>query len=589
MAPPVGRTRGQDLAQLTDTELKQRYEKAVADGYRSLRATRFARFRPLPFQRPWYESDAKVRALVGGNRIGKSTFGVVTVLSACLGVKPTALGGEIPDRWPKDILVGQRFLAAGETFELSLKETIIPKLEEFVTSDMLACRPKRHNGLPVEWCFVSGATLVLRSYQQEVGAFEGGAWRGAWYDEPPPRPIYNADLRGLIDHEGWALITATPLKEPWPEDELLAKARQPDCECQGGDLSHEDVVRKQPLHAVVDEFTAEIWANCAGGGTLGGSICRGEGNVCEGNGGVLPHMQIEMTLAQYDEAERESRERGVFTEHTRTEFKRDFVEDTHLVDDIKPPSDWPVVEVVDPSMKRGLYVKWYVCTPEDRWVNYHAAHIPDGSFAFYARQIAAHRDRFQRQPDVMLMDPRGGRHTVNHDTKDDWFARFKQVGLKYHPAPAPTGQDNTTGVAILHGWLQPEFDPSVTDRPLPRITFCRRLASIQEGPIWAYRRFVWNPLDSAKRQYNQAGKDWIDLDMYLAMWVERYKMTFQKLGARFADPEPRRASLAESYASSPASPSARSSPWARRRQTSLATSYSSRLPDWTDKIQRSYT
>lgn len=141
---------GADLAKLSVEELKKRERAAMQELSRGLSANNFARFKPLPFQQPWYESDAKVRALVGGNRIGKSTYRVITVLSACLGTRPIALGGEIPARWPRDTLKGHRFLAAGESFDLALKETIIPKLEQFVTSDMLARKPIVRDGMKVE-------------------------------------------------------------------------------------------------------------------------------------------------------------------------------------------------------------------------------------------------------------------------------------------------------------------------------------------------------------------------------------------------------------------------------------------------------
>lgn len=65
---------GADLAKLSVEALKKRERAAMEELSRGLSANNFARFKPLPFQQHWYESDAKVRALVGGARIGKSTY-----------------------------------------------------------------------------------------------------------------------------------------------------------------------------------------------------------------------------------------------------------------------------------------------------------------------------------------------------------------------------------------------------------------------------------------------------------------------------------------------------------------------------------
>lgn len=43
----------------------------VGSAQRALRANRFALYRPVEFQRPWFESKAPIRVIVGGNQIGK--------------------------------------------------------------------------------------------------------------------------------------------------------------------------------------------------------------------------------------------------------------------------------------------------------------------------------------------------------------------------------------------------------------------------------------------------------------------------------------------------------------------------------------
>lgn len=307
-------------------------------------------------------------------------------------------------------------------------------------------------------------------------------------------------------------------------------------------------------------------------------------NCRQCNGGYLDHNEIQSFLASItDDAQRMARKHGTFLNYATLEFG--YVNDAdNVVDDFRPPDAWPLVEVVDPAPKRGLHVKWFTCDEHDRWYNTHAARIPvAGGFRGMAKQVYAHRQEVGRHPDLALMDPRGGHHRmVGTDGIEDWFQGFRKEGLVYTPAIAPSVENGT--VQTLHDWLKPAYDPSKGELSVPRLRFCKRLRTLKNGPLWAYERFSWNPQASLrKREYEQAGKDWVDCDMYLAMWVERMKLTHRKLVAEDA---PRRRSLAASYAVKPQVPGtsrgAGRPPWVPK---SLARSYASRPGDWIHRIR----
>lgn len=522
---------------LSTEELRKLLAETTQEAESIQLATAFQRFQPLPYQLPFLRSEAEVRAFIAANQIGKTATGAITTISAALGDKPLALGGTGNGRWPRDKMRGKRFFVGGETFD-SLRDNIIPKLREYVNQgSMLKGPPKRNaQGLDVTWRFVTGAEVHLMSYQQPTDAFEGAPWDGAWFDEPPPQTIFNAVRRGLMARNGWTIMTMTPLKEPWVLDELIRPSE---------DEAH-------PLHGKVEVFGARMEDNCI-----------------EHHGGYLPHDRIESFLASLPKNERKAREFGEFLDLQGLEF--DYVTDeTHVVPDFDTYRAWPIIEIVDPAMKRPLHVMWFSVDPDEYWYCVHAALIPNDGFRRMVMDIQKHRGFVGRQPDVAIMDQRGGQHRVDIDRQMDWFQKFHEAGLRY--------ERSTDGhVQSLHDWLRPQFDPVKGERMVPKLRFFRSVADMDQGPMWGFRRFVWSPTDSTRRQYEQKGKDWVDCAMYARL----ANLTFRRLSAREAGPESR-TSLASTYSSerkqSPQS-------W-RKDRRSLSSSYGTA---WNSLIPKGYS
>ena len=507
----------ESLGKMSLEELEQLVRDGEVYEKQLKQRTAFKNFSPLPFQREWYDSCVNrthdVVCLFAGNQVGKSTLGANITVGRCLGEYSPAVGGKpLPTNWAKDSLKGKRFLAAGETFEVSLRDTIVPKIREFVTPEMLVGKPKHNNmGIPVIWRFVTGAELVLMSYQQAKDRFEGAVWDGVWFDEPPPQEVYNAIRRGCMARSGQILITATPLKEPWMLDELLLPSR---------DENH-------PLSGTVAEYQADIWVNA------------------KSNGGVLPDRQIETFLAGLPEKERAAREFGQFVDLQGIEFS--YVrEESHVVPDFEIPANWPMVEVCDPSYKRGLHLCWFVCDPDDYWFCVQAANVPNGTISEIASGIRRWRDTLGRVPERAIMDQRGGSHELNKDTAATWFDELRKRDLHYEPSQEERVGNKSTSISKLHEWLKPAWD-TAKEKFIPKIRMTERVAKLERGPLWAFRRFQWNPMDSTKKKYSQPGKDMVDCWMYLAA---HRGLTYRRL-ARNGEVGQRGPRISQSYAPPP--------------------------------------
>lgn len=554
-----------ELLSLPATELEKRLARVEAGIRKSEKATRFARFEPVEFQRRWFECSYKVRALICGNRVGKTEFGAVTMVAACLGVLPESLGGVTPKRWSdlRGTRDGMRFLAMCPTLKQSADKTITDKLKRYVTPDMLACKPKLDpdTGVPIEYTFLTGATMSLQSYRSPLDAVEGMAWDGVWFDEPPERRIWVGVTRGTADRAGFILLTATPegANAGWFTADLIEPSQDEDCiECNGGQgtVTHAEAVEKNILHGTIKVFRAEFHDNCR-----------------ECNGGYIPHAEIEFQRAQWRPEERLIREYGDIAATQDIEFG--YVnEATHLVKDMNPAEfGLPIIEIVDPAPKRGLHVKWYTVTANNLWYCFEAARISAArGYRGMAEEIKRYRKQMGRlEPDVALLDPRGGKNpTITADRQSNWFDEFKKQGLVYKPAIGMGRKEGDSGeqtsIEVLHDWLKPLFNPTTEQEEVPRLRFCQRVKFIEEGPLWAYRRFTWDHLASNRKKYLQKGKDWIDLDAYLVLYVNEHRLTYEKLAKRVAarQTQTHRPSLAESYSGVPSPVRRLTNPFARR-------------------------
>jgi hypothetical protein len=171
--------------------------------------------------------DKKVFTFCGGNRLGKTTIGVITAFSVMFGRWPWS-DKPIPFMHKRT----RRVRYIGQGWETHVKTVVIPALKQWWPKSRPVEIKKNNQGVEAVWTDVlTGATLEVLSTSQASDVFEG--WDGdlVVYDEPPTREIRIACARGLVDRQGRELIVATLLKEAWVSREII-KARdvngQPD-------------------------------------------------------------------------------------------------------------------------------------------------------------------------------------------------------------------------------------------------------------------------------------------------------------------------------------------------------------------------
>jgi len=508
-----------DLSELSVDELATLKHQLQARLKLEQQRSAYWNYAPKPFQEAWWKSEKPIVALLAANQTGKTTFGVIRMIMACTGTAPIALGGRPEQGFPAGILRGKRFLVAGEQLSTVTTKTIFPKLEEYLTPDMLA----DGQPMPTEATFRdeetvvrfrSGAEMVFMYYTQNRRAFEGAVFDGAWLDEPPRENQWTAIRRGLIAKRGFCVLSATSVdqREAWVVDQVFDPGRD----------------KRHPRHAMVDCFEAEMHDNCAGS----------EDGSCPGNGGALPHERIVDFERSLHGAEKAARIKGTVASMAGVNYAY-VTRETHSIPDFEVPLDWPLVEVIDPSMTRGLWVGTFTRDPDKLWYMIGARHAEDAGFFQMCEEVKRFRRMHRRLPDMAIMDTRGGHQTVDKNRETDWFDEFARHGLNYVPSEG----HSDVQLQRLHDWLEIRWQPG-KEAELPKLRFFRSVAVEERGPLWALTRFKWDPrnLDVRKEHYTQEAKDWVDVLKYLA--------GFPGIDSRFREGRRRpseRPTLAESY------------------------------------------
>jgi len=168
-------------------------------------------YQPHKGQSVFHQADYKVRLLVTGNRFGKSTCTTIETIWLANGLHPYHA-----------IPVPNKGKLYGESFDI-INKTLGVKFEQWAPRHLLdKNKPLERNALghttAINWA--NGSRTVFGSYEQHASKSESTDWDYVGFDEPPPRDIWIANFRGIVDRGGRMWIAATPLSEAWVYDEL---------------------------------------------------------------------------------------------------------------------------------------------------------------------------------------------------------------------------------------------------------------------------------------------------------------------------------------------------------------------------------
>lgn len=169
-----------------------------------------------------------------GNRSGKTDIAGKISTSCCRGYYPFLQPTHPLYRTPinpntkhPDGTTGVRINIAStpkeleQTIQHMINQTLMP-------GEVLNKHKNNATGVYTRWELTNGSIISCYSYKQDPEEYEGSKCDLWFFNEPPPRKIYVAAKRGLIDRRGKAIIAGTLITQPWITRELVAKAKKGD-------------------------------------------------------------------------------------------------------------------------------------------------------------------------------------------------------------------------------------------------------------------------------------------------------------------------------------------------------------------------
>jgi len=188
-----------------------------------------AMYRPHPKQDKFHRLGGfKYRYARTGNRFGKSDMGSAEDIAWAIGERPwyddsdPARHEGIPQRCTKGLILCTDWEKVDEVFTGESEGDTQGKLWRWLPKKNFVRRDTNHSGhinkltISSKW---GGESVILID---TIAGFKLNAQRGEsnWYDwihvdEPIPEAMWNSYARGLIDRNGKAWFTCTPIREPW--------------------------------------------------------------------------------------------------------------------------------------------------------------------------------------------------------------------------------------------------------------------------------------------------------------------------------------------------------------------------------------
>lgn len=154
-------------------------------------------------QKGFLESPAKIRAIFGGNRSGKTEAVCVDTALLCMGEHPTRSKSRPPP-------VMGRFLAP--SYEDGLKAIILSKYMELIPFHQL-----KGNSWEKAWSekhraiyFKNGSKIRFFSYEQDINKMGGADLDFVALDEHCPEAVFNEHLMRIVDRDGYIVMAMTP-------------------------------------------------------------------------------------------------------------------------------------------------------------------------------------------------------------------------------------------------------------------------------------------------------------------------------------------------------------------------------------------
>lgn len=293
-------------------------------------------------QLAFHKCKKRNRWVFGGNRSGKTECGAVECIWMLRGIHPYRKNRKDAFGWAVSLSQQvQRDVAQAKILHYLPKSWI-------AEITMLSGRKDSPAGgvidqIKIKNVFGGISTLGFKSCDQGREKFQGSSLDFVWFDEEPPKDIYEECLMRVMDKRGDIFGTMTPLKgRTFIFNEIYLN------------------VHKNP--EVWHEFMT--WADNP----------------------FLSKQEAKLLESALDKTSLDARKYGKFSEGAGLVYP-EFDESVHVIEPFKIPSEWQEIISIDPGLHNPLSAHWY-CVDWDGNVYVVAEHFASGKdIDFHANAI----------------------------------------------------------------------------------------------------------------------------------------------------------------------------------------------------------
>ena len=254
------------------------------------------------------------RWVFGGNRTGKTECGAVEAVWFARGIHPYRKITGATKGWIVSLTQEVQRDVAQEKFLSYLPKSWIEKIvmrkgrEDSPDSGVI-------DFVLVKNIFGTVSTVGFKSCDQGRQRFQGTSQDWIWFDEEPPKDIYDECRMRVLDTCGEIWGTMTPLMGlTWVHDEIYLNVNK-DPECWYTTMSWQD----NPF---------------------------------------LNEKEVDMLVKLLPESERESRQFGHFMSHSGLVYG-EFDENVNVIEPFDVPKEWYDMISIDPGLVNPLSCHWY--------------------------------------------------------------------------------------------------------------------------------------------------------------------------------------------------------------------------------------
>lgn len=421
-----------------------------------------AAYRPHEKQQLFHgAANFAFRYLRTGNRFGKSTCGCAEDCAFAVGERPWFRKDDprryvgIPKRSTKGLIVVHDWDKAEEVLTGEDQGQGKGKLMQLLPKGSYTVQ--RNNSGHIHKIMVKsihgGVSTIyidtVKSFLNSAMSQESSDWDWVHIDEPCPKDMWTAISRGLVDREGKAWFTCTPIVEMWINDFFIP-----------GKIIRNDF--EKPL----EREEESKWV-------MTGSIYDNP---------TISEVGIKRFAADLTASDREARLYGRPKMMAGAIYK-EFDVSTHVYDTVPfgwhemnmPPDDYTIRLAIDPHFKTPHAVLFAATSPHGFTFFYDEIFEP----VLIDHLVDRIYERIRYMPNRILLDPLA--YTENPVDGTKMADVFERRGLQVEKAP----KDLQNGILLTQQALS-RRDPR-TGRPT--LLFSSQL----QRTLWEFDRYVWDP------------------------------------------------------------------------------------------------